>query len=132
MRMTSAPAVRLKSGLVVANFSSPHVYNFDDGTVLVRCPPERVAAGSLDIRKDYSKGPKGTTDIRLVPKVTPSIMAMLGELETDDDIDVVLVSAYILRAINGLGFTKPRLSWITDKHNSIVSSRQFGLDQGEG
>ena len=131
MSIPTAPAVRLKSGIVVANFSSPHVYNFDDGSILDSCPESRVEAGSLEMRRQFTTGRKGAIDVRRVPQVTPQMAEMLDELEDDDDINVVLVSAYVLRAINGRGYTKPRTSWMTDQFRQIISSTEFGLDQEE-
>ena len=45
MITTQAPTAILSNGVGVANFSSPHPFNFTDGTVLDRCDSERVAAG---------------------------------------------------------------------------------------
>ncbi len=129
--MTPAPAVRLKSGLVVANFSSPHVYNFDDGSVLGRCEPDRVEGGSVDNRRIFVEGPKGSKLVRLIPTVGPILHGMLREVEYDDDIDLVLVSTYVARTIACLGFVKPVVSKMVDKSNLIVSATQFLVDQGD-
>lgn len=127
--MTPAPAVRLKSGLIVANFSSPHVYNFDDGCVLGRCEPDRVEGGSVDNRRNISEGPKGSKLIRLSPTITHSFSRMLRELEDDDSIDLVLVSTYVARTIACLGFKKPCVSMMVDKSKLIVSATQFIVDR---
>ena len=50
------PSVRLSNGLVIVNHSSPHVFTFEDGSVLEACSPEmsrRLTLGSNDTEQEY-------------------------------------------------------------------------------
>jgi len=42
------PTCRLSTGLVVANFNSPHAFNFTDGSVLAACSNERAMQWPLE------------------------------------------------------------------------------------
>lgn len=49
--MDKETSVRLTNGIIVVNFSSPHDFNFDDGSVLPACSAERARALSLVARE---------------------------------------------------------------------------------
>ena len=59
------PIVVLKSGLRVANFSSPHEFRFDTGEVLPACSPERAKSLMLDNKETVSDNPFGWSDVKL-------------------------------------------------------------------
>lgn len=42
MKIPNLPSVRLSNGLVVANYSSPHTFLFEDGSILGECSDERA------------------------------------------------------------------------------------------
>ena len=49
------PTVILSNGLRVANYSSPHPFTFDDGSVLPRCSDERATMTMLKKHKTDRK-----------------------------------------------------------------------------
>lgn len=46
------PWARLKSGIYVANYSSPHTFTFQDGTVLGACDDERAKAPIISMQDE--------------------------------------------------------------------------------
>jgi hypothetical protein len=130
MTITAAPVVKLSNRLVVANFSSPHPFNFEDGSVLEACSPDRVAAGALNREEEErSWGFKDRDDIiAVVPKFTLNerIWEMLVELELDETIDIVLVPFPVLEALrNARGENgKPLLEAVTKAGTICVKDRQ--------
>jgi hypothetical protein len=74
--METMPVARLASGLVVANFSSPHPFRFTDGTELGACSAERANASKLDA--DEFETDRGKwTDVALSFRLNGTILTML-------------------------------------------------------
>lgn len=98
-----APVVTLTNGLRVANFSSPHSFNFEDGSILEACTPDRVAAGALE--RTEEERPWGFFDrddiVAVVPKFSLSeqVWNLIVELEQDDKVDIVLIPFPVLEAL---------------------------------
>jgi len=101
--ISTAPVVTLSNGLRVANFSSPHPFNFEDGSVLEACQPDRVAAGALE--REEETRPWGMWDrddiVAVVPKFSLSeqVWNLLMDLENDDRVDIVLIPFPVLEAL---------------------------------
>jgi hypothetical protein len=102
--MTEMPIATLKSGLRVGNFSSPHAFSFNDGTVLPACAPERVDAGSLEFKS--SEVVRGLwTDLSIhAPELTPSATQLVAEAYAlwktmTPDTFIVIVPRSVLEAI---------------------------------
>ena len=127
--VSPAPIVVLTNGLKVANFSSPHPFNFEDGSVLAACAPDRVAAGALN-REDEER-PWGLWDrddiVAVVPRFTLSeqVWALLIELEQDKSIDIVLIPFPVLEALrNAKGIDGiPYLEMVTKVGTICVKDR---------
>ena len=102
-RLNEASSVILSNGIGVANFSSPHPFNFTDGTVLNRCDPERVKAGSLNRDRIEEPFPglenKGIVAEQPVFSTTPELLAELREVCDYWDVDVVLIPFPLLDAL---------------------------------
>lgn len=98
-----APAVRLSNGLRVANFSSPHPFNFVDGTVLPACKEDRCRRLSAETREVETRNPAGFTDIQLSFELTDEVVAELQALDNDPVIDVVLAPLPIVQAARQSG-----------------------------
>jgi len=99
---TTMPIVVLKNGTRVGNFSSPHEFRFDDGSVLPACPPERVQAGALEVQEATVRHPKGWTDIKLNWTLSDSCCRLISEsaaLFAQDHVDVVLVPLPVMTVI---------------------------------
>ena len=103
----SAPGVTLSNGVSVVNFSSPHPFNFEDGSVLEACSKERVVLGTLDREDEESPFGIGrmvvVTAVRPVFKVTELIMDELERLNSDPEIDVILTPVPVVDALRQQG-----------------------------
>lgn len=128
--VSSATTVILTNGLRVANFSSPHPFHFEDGSVLEACAPDRVAAGALN-REDEER-PWGLWDrddiIAVVPKFSLSeqVWSLLVELEQDKSVDIVLIPFPVLEALrNAKGIDGiPYLDMLSKVGTICVKDRQ--------
>ena len=99
--MEKAPVVVLSNGIKVANFSSPHPFNFQDGNVLEACAPERVKAGALDVVDVETDWP-GLPGVRAVTphfRMNVTLYQLLQELEDDVNVDVILIPFPVLEAL---------------------------------
>lgn len=139
--ITEAPAVTLTNGLRVANFSSPHPFNFVDGSVLPACDEARSRALSMD-REDKESPWAGplfgvTAPIQQVKPVFVLNDATLAELEAAQDtwdVDIVLVPFPLLQAIQndaldgGLleRFTKVATVIMADRITKAAAIDKFG------
>ena len=103
--MDKMPTAVLKSGIRIANFSSPHGFTFDDGTELGACSEDRSRALSLKaIENEIPRG-DGAFDIELRFKMSLEVECELSEiLRNMDDIDVVLVPFPVMNAWKAIGY----------------------------
>jgi len=99
------PTTTLTSGLVVANFSSPHSFRFTDGSELGPCSPDRANLSKLDTEEvEICRG--RWTDIRLTFILNPTVRAMLSEAYLQwrtREVDVVIVPLPVITAMRGNG-----------------------------
>jgi hypothetical protein len=106
---TTMPIITLKSGLRVANFSSPHAFRFTDGSELPACSPERAMLGKLDTVE--IEAPRGLwTDIDLEFKMSDECAEMLEAAKTlwrNGEVDVVIVPFPVLNAYKKTAPTHP-------------------------
>lgn len=118
------PIVTLKSGLTVLNFSSPHSFTFDDGSVLEACSPEvanSLMLGATEIERHLDKW----TDIQLSFNLTTNVKEEL--LICRDLADIVLVPFPVLEAWKETYCTVEnfRVCRMVDRVKKIISSRVF-------
>jgi len=95
------PVVNLSNRLRVANFSSPHPFQFEDGSVLPACTPLRAEMGTLGAREETAVFP-GLPDVLAVHPIfwlTQTIIDELTRLEEDDDIDLVIVPRPVIECL---------------------------------
>lgn len=100
--MTVTPiVVTLSNGKKVANFSSPHPFTFEDGTVLPACSPEHANHYKVEMIEDtVSESLKG--DIYLYFRLSPQVielMEMYGEMWENGLVDVVFCPLPMLTAM---------------------------------
>lgn len=103
------PVVTLKNGLRVANFSSPHAFTFDDGTVLPACPDDTVNAGtlsSIEITEEHYIGDTRIRDVDLTFELSDTCKIMLSFIVDRPDIDIVLVPLPVMESVKKLELTK--------------------------
>lgn len=106
------PCIQLSSGLVVANFSSPHSFAFATGEVLEACSEERSKRGELgckEIESRYLSSVRKWIDIEISFSLSESCSTMLWEafdLSQDGRIDVCLVPLPVLQILRTI-YTGP-------------------------
>jgi len=94
----SFPVVVLSNGLKVANFSSPHPFTFDDGSVLPGCSPEMSRSLMLDAREEETRSECGRfSNINLSFDMSETVFEALESL-SDLDVDIVLVPLPVMQA----------------------------------
>ena len=64
------PSIKLSTGLVVANYSSPHTFEFEDGSVLGACSKERCVLTMLEGIETIHERHLKYNDIRLLYNMT--------------------------------------------------------------
>lgn len=98
--MDNMPVITLTSGVRVANFSSPHAFTFDDGSVLPSCSKERTKAGSLRaVEKETKKNEWIDIELRFeLNQEIAGLMIQAIKQAKDEEIDVVLVPFPVLNA----------------------------------
>lgn len=92
--------VKLINGRRIANFSSPHAFNFE-GEVLDGYDPDsdRVQKLLLKATEKEHKGIMGSTDIELKYEVTSELINQLYEDVNREDVDIVIIPYPVLQAI---------------------------------
>jgi len=128
--MQQMPIARLSTGLVVANFSSPHKFNFDDGTVLGACSPERAKLSMLESVEVVVGGDDLHDMINLELIMSDDVRAAIDAARTqrdEDGVDVIIVPFPVLNAmadcgLDATGFATIR---IVDRVAKVASSRRF-------
>lgn len=135
--ITEAPAVTLSNGLRVANFSSPHPFNFVDGSMLPACDEARSRALSMD-REDKESPWSGplfgvSAPILQVKPVFVLNDATLAELQAAQetwDVDIVLAPFPLLQALESkalLGaFSKVATVIMADRITKAAAIDKFG------
>jgi hypothetical protein len=103
------PTVILKNGLRVGNHSSPHEFQFDDGSVLPACSPERADHYKLIPLERNEPSPSGRwTDIDLEFTIPAEMQQSLIDNADRRQIDVVLVALPVLICVR-------EHDWFNDK-----------------
>lgn len=101
--MEKAPCTQLANGIRIANFSSPHPFNFITGEVLPACSPERANALMLESEEVETAVARDNgvfwTDIDLQWSVSDQVRGELIELAAQEDVDVILVPFPVMTAV---------------------------------
>ena len=135
--ITEAPAVTLSNGVRVANFSSPHPFNFVDGSVLPACDNERSRTLSMDRADEESPwaGPlfnvsAPITAVKPVFVLNEATLAELRAAEETWDVDIVLVPFPLLQALQSTGtdvfFSKVATVIMADRITKAAAIDKFG------
>jgi hypothetical protein len=103
--VTEGPVAVLSNGVVVANFSSPHKFNFEDGSVLEACDKELSQSLSLETVEEtvehyYGQGAHMVT---LLFKMTECVLKRIDRMEREPGIDVILVPFPVLSCLREAG-----------------------------
>ena len=128
------PAITLKNGLTVVNYSSPHTYTFSTGEVLAACDLDLVKKHSLtEKHEEFSKvvGDKEWVDVRIVDELNDLQLDSLRMINHDPDVDIVLVPLRVMTALKRtLGKTevrrcKYRVCRIEDRITKVLYPNKF-------
>lgn len=135
MNIQTIPVVTLSNGLRVANFSSPHPFVFDDGTILGACTDEWARATELASNEgSYPQEIRGIeiTNVEVQWGTTEFIRDCLATVEERDDIDILLVPFPLVVALKrevGMWWTsvttKARTIRLKDRVEKIIYSNKF-------
>ena len=83
----------LKNGTKVANFSSPHIYTFEDGSKLAKCDIREAGLFKVHFREKVVKDIRDIAGIEMdfmLSKALLSRMNMWEQLYNDKKVDVVI------------------------------------------
>lgn len=120
------PRIELENGIRVANFSSPHAFNFVSGETLPACSPERCRRLSAVSQEVETHNARGWTDIELSFELGPDVRAELERLDADDDVDVVIAPLPIVQAARSIGLgRKARTVRMADRVTKVAHSDRF-------
>lgn len=122
------PVATLKNGVRVANFSSPHAFAFDDGTVLSACDDKtsnRLMLHAMEVQSQHPTLP--IMDISLEFSMSFAVSEALRELESRGDIDIVLVPFPVMTAIkeSGRSVGKCRVCRVADRVTKTIHADKF-------
>jgi hypothetical protein len=110
--IVNTPVITLKNGINIANFSSPHPFNFITGEILPACEDKWSNRMKLDIEEIEHSDPEGFgiewVDVELKISIPKHVREALYILMHYDDIDIILVPHMVLQAMKNH-------SMITDK-----------------
>ena len=131
--VSAMPVVQLANGLRVANFSSPHPFEFETGETLPACDPELVKASSL--QKNLEERPSSrhldAVDVEVRFEMSDSCRALLEEAESQarkEGIHVILIPfplLDVLRRERDVAETPFRVILVEDRVTKKISSRKF-------
>jgi hypothetical protein len=100
-----APVVTLENGLRIANLSSPHPFQFEDGTVLPACSEFRCKELSAIVTEEVAEAETaGGTKFQVLDlgfELGEVLELELRHLSVRDDIDVILGPLPIVQAAKG-------------------------------
>ena len=113
-KVAGFPAITLKTGLTIVNYSSPHPYTFDTGEVLPACDQDLVTKHSLKEEHVEVQNPNGWVDVRIKDKIQHLQMDSLVMIAKDPKVDVILVPYRVKVALHGQGPTRT----LTELHRS--------------
>lgn len=126
LSINEAPIVVLKNGIRIANFSSPHSFTFDDGTVLPACSAERANSLMLNTIENESFNGKWT-DVDLTFAMSQEVSDEIARLEQSDEIDIILVPFPVLEAMKkrSLPIVKCRVCRVANRVTKVLHSDKF-------
>jgi len=127
LQLSPAPVVTLAGGARVANFSSPHPFTFDDGSILPACESDRVHSLMLSQVESERPGIAGTVDIDLRFDLTDEVKSAIDDLNGDENVDIILVPFPVLSALKdaGVPLGKARVCRVVDRTAKTISAVKF-------
>lgn len=112
MAINFMPLTTLSNGLTVANFSSPHAFTFEDGTVLGACSNERAQHFSAyvqdEVLEENTNHDVLTLAVTLLDRVYQELLALRRE-SFEQKIVIILPLMMIQALRNQYGWDNKRL-----------------------
>lgn len=124
----NSPVITLQNGVRIANFSSPHSFVFDDGSILPACSAMRANMLKLKDREEEIKHPSlPIVDIKVTFHMVEEVQKALQELQAREDVDIILVPLFVSTAMKeiGLVMSKVRGCRVKDRVSKILFSDKF-------
>jgi len=127
--VSSAPVLLLRSGLRVANFSSPHPFHFVTGEVLAACDEDRCRhLTAIVLEEEIANVDLGIIDVKLSFELGEACRAEIEAMDADAGIDVILAPLMIVQAARAAGVgTKLRTVRTADRVTKEAFSNKFCL-----
>lgn len=124
------PVVTLQNGLRVGNLSSPHSFEFDDGTLLPACEPERTKALPVDINEEVFGeiiNGVGVDRLKLELYLTPALTAEVNRIQSDDSVDIVIAPLMVMEAMKAARMPLGKIRGIRakDRITKVIFSNRF-------
>ena len=128
-----APVLTLSNGIVIANFSSPHEFNFEDGCVLAACSKERSSSFNLgnddNLHETTLPSGKNVVFVEKRFKLTQDILDGLDALQDESTVDIVLVPLPVLLLLREQGllerYSKAATVFTVDRLSKAASIQRF-------
>ena len=129
------PAIKLKSGNVILNYSSPHSYKFHTGEILPACSDDVARETKLEANHGKIHNKKGWIDVSISYCLSKMQRKELPKLVAFDEIDIILVPYPVLNALKSelnwqtywaeLVFEKIRVCKLHDRVTKVIRSDEF-------
>jgi len=123
------PTIKFNNGLVIANFSSPHPFKFNNGFILDACSTKRCK--KLSLFKEEIKvldSSRKFFNVQVIFRRNLVLEKELEMLEKNPKIDIILVPLPILTFYrDNPRFSKIRGCIVEDRVNKIISCEKFSI-----
>ena len=124
--ITAAPRITI-NGVTIVNFSSPHAFHFEDGSILEACDETRCRHLSA-VANEVESRPEGQawTDIELSFELGNECRDELAALDSDLSIDIVLAPLPIVQAARAADVgRKARTVRMADRVKKLAHTDKF-------
>jgi len=121
----SMPIITLRTGVTVANFSSPHPFTFTDTSVLPACSDDRSRRLSLSANETITDRGRWK-DIELKFEMTRIVSDYLDSA-FESEADIVIVPLPVLQAMksSGMVIQKARTIRMADRITKVSYATHF-------
>ena len=122
------PQITTSAGINLVNFSSPHEFNLNDGSVLPACTPALCKELSLGREDVETPNDGGWVDVNVRFVMSESVRHAIDALNDCDSVDVVLAPFPIISAIKeeGRPLGKFRTVVMADRVTKKAHHDKFG------
>ncbi len=126
MSLIDFPNIHVLPNLCIANFSSPHQFEFSNGCVLEACSSTRTKRLELEVIEELIPRAKWT-DVRIDFRMTDVVAKEIDLMQSYDWLDIILVPLPVLQAAKNCNISKAKLRVIRieDRLNKLVSPHRF-------